>query len=294
MRAPSCKNDFPWELLERNAVFVCVMEITMQPVLSPERAHFIPSDRPRVGRVLLASVVLHFALIAILALQERKPAPAPPAYKPAIVATLYQAQPQKAALENVPPLPVPDMKGDDTHNQPAGSEQDSLPIASDSPLSNQTKDNNAPILQVPDAPSLNKAPASSPLTAPVAVDVPSAPVSTSTAPRLSSRQALNGYFSRLEAEKRQAQAEQAARDRRERHRSPVITDTRKDEPEEDTSAPPPVNVDCSSSATKTLSVISRFTGGRVTCSDRGNGFDTFIDARLNKGVKPQENPDNRR
>jgi len=38
-----------------------------------------------------------------------------------------------------------------------------------------------------------------------------------------------------------------------------------------------------------LATIATFTGRRVACSNRSNGFDKSIDKHLNKGVKDDEN-----
>lgn len=270
------------------------MEITLQPVFSPEREHFVPSARSRVGRVLLVSVVLHFLLITILALQERNPAPVRSAQKPPIAATLYPAPVKRAIKESVLRDPPPQAPSNHTQKPLAKRDSDSREIDTKTPVDTTSTAPSQASNPEPKPPAPAVESAKQPLADPAQPDLQPAQSPGTTRPRLSSRQALDGYFSRLEEEKRQAQAEQAARDRREQQRSPVIVDTRKDEPEEDTSAPPPVDVDCSSTTTKTLSVISRFTGGRVTCSDRSTGFDTFIDKRLNKGVDPEVNPDNRR
>ena len=222
-------------------------------------------------------------LLAIV--EQKRRIPAPETVLPISARLIFApATPATAPTEVASPQELPD-------NAPFAEQ---LPLADTKPEEQQT---DAPLLtpaeMVPTEPVINEvAEQQTPSSEMPVTDVPdsSLPVQADhRATPFTSRKALDAFFSQQQADARQREAEMAASEYRKQQTSPEIVDPRKDEPEEEMNAPPPVNVDCSDTTTSVLAVISTYTGGRVTCSDRSNGFEKFIDKRLNKHIKEEQN-----
>ncbi|MEQ5809494.1 hypothetical protein J3369_18980 [Alteromonas sp. NFXS44] len=236
------------------------------------------------------SVIIHLILLAALALMESKRDIPEPVVSTPITATLIRLpQPQTVREpdtlpETIPEASVPDKTEPAAPESKPTQEQAAPPDIKTPPAVKE------PPQQQPVQPETSE-PVQPPVSSVIAQ--PAAPTDSGTVsnrPSLTSRRALDAFFSRQQAASTQQDAEQVAKELRRAKTSPDISDPRKGAEKEDPLAPPPaVEVDCSSKTTQTLAFISRFTGGRATCSDRGKGFEKFIDARINKGVKEEEN-----
>ena len=259
------------------------METMESPFFAPQRPHIeTPHCKKRRG-VFVASVVIHAVLIVILATAEKNRTIPAPELPPPINARLVFKAPTPAVTskENLPHPAI---------TSPPATQ----PVEEPSPQIEKV--DIEPVEPAP-AEKVSQAPAQNPVsttkdTAPAASSAP-APVESEKGSRpatsLTSRRALDAFFSQQQAQARQRDAEMAAKAYRKQKTSPDIVDPRKDKLEEEVNAPPTVNVNCSDTTTNVLATIATFTGGRVACSNRSNGFDKSIDKHLNKGVKDDEN-----
>lgn len=256
------------------------METIESPFFAPQRPHIeTPHSKKRRG-VFVASVVIHAVLIVILATAERnRTIPAPELPPPINARLVFKA-------------PTPAVTSEENLPQPAiSSPSATQPV--EEPLPEIEKVDIEPVEPAP-AEKVSQAPVQNP-TSITKETTPSAPAPVVSekgnrpTTSLTSRSALDAFFSQQQAQARQRDAEMAAKAYRKQKTSPDLVDPRKDKLEEEVNAPPTVNVNCSDTTTNVLATIATFTGGRVACSNRSNGFDKFIDKHLNKGVKDDEN-----
>lgn len=268
------------------------METTDTAFFAPQRPTFDPPRPGKKSGVFVVSVIIHLILLAALALMESKRnIPEPLVSKPITATLIRLPQPQAVREPDTLPEAIPETTVPDKP-EPETAAPESKPTAEQAAPPDTTT---PPAVKEPPQQQPVQPEPSEPVQPPVSsvIAQPAAPTDSgtvSTRPSLTSRRALDAFFSRQQAASTQQDAEQVAKELRRAKTSPDISDPRKGAKKEDPLAPPPaVEVDCSSKTTQTLAFISRFTGGRATCSDRSKGFEKFIDARINKGVKEEEN-----
>lgn len=272
------------------------MEITESPFFAPQRPQIETPQRRKRRGVFFASLVIHGVLIVVLASVEQKktlpkqelpppiaarlvftPVKAPPgeARSPQDSADQLLQEQQLPEAQPVTPQATPPEQADSQNAENSSREADTAPPKAVEPPDDQ-------LIQRDSMTTTDSAPK-----APVN---PVQDTGTRRSSSLTSRQALDNFFSKQKSQAQQREAEIAAGEFRKQRTSPELTNPRKDEPEVETNAPPPVNVDCSDTTTSVLAVIAGYTGGRVTCTNRSNGFEKFIDKRLNKSTKEENKP----
>lgn len=269
------------------------MEITESPFFAPQRPEIETPQRRKRRGVFFASLIIHALLVLILATVEQKRTIPNPETPPPISAKLVFS----------PTKPVPGEKQglpDNANEIPVSeksSGQETLASAKSDSVTQDDQPNSQEVVASPPPPVEQQS--EEPVADAPAIVKDNTPAATATnvqekgnrpVSSLTSRQALDAFFSNQQRTAQQRDAEIAASEYRKQKISPGIVDPRKDEPEEEMNAPPPVNVNCSDTTTNVLAVIAGYTGGRVTCTNRSNGFEKFIDKRLNKQIKEQQNP----
>lgn len=289
-----------WNSLEESLSLLS-MEIYNDAFFSPHRTPPTMAQKTKSGWVLAVSVLFHVGLVFLLLVGHREPKLPP----------LPDIQPIKARLYSLPnPKPAPVEEQQNVPPVAKKEEPEVITPKEDKVIPKVQPDTNEKVMTPPSTPAPAK-PAPEPLAPekpapeaatpkkPAAPEVqavtPSPPVTsdkgTAPATSLSSRKALDAFFSRHQAEKLQEQAEDVAREYRQEHKSPHIVDPRKNKTEEEyLNGSPPKMVDCSNMASKSLSFLSQFTGGNMKCSSRGADFEKFIDARLEKDDSVRKPP----
>ncbi|MBU2978614.1 hypothetical protein [Alteromonas sp. C1M14] len=271
------------------------MEIYNDTFFSPHRSPPAVVKTSKNRRVWFFSLLFHLGLIIIVISRHQdtelpnQPLPAP------IKAKLYT--PAKPAVPPPAPAPIEEEK-----TVPSIEEELPVPEVDKTPeeitAPPQSADNNQASSASPPSPATDISTAPEPSVPEAAAPTekqPAPSVTTNTGPStanpLTSRQALDAFFSRQQEDKLQEQAEDVAREYRQKHKSPHIVDPRKNKTEEEyRNGPPPKLVDCSNTASKSLSILSQFTGGNMKCSTRGAEFEKYIDARLKKDDSVRKPP----
>jgi hypothetical protein len=95
------------------------------------------------------------------------------------------------------------------------------------------------------------------------------------------KEAASQYFDAYNNDQLAQEAVDAAREYQHNKTHPTIVDPRKDNDEQAIPPRPVKRVDCTSSAAKTLAVLSGITGGTLQCTNLGDP-NRFIDARIKK------------
>lgn len=253
------------------------METMDSPFSAPPRPKFDSPRNEKRRDIWLLSLLFHLILFAVLAGMEKERLIPAPITAPPISATLVF--PTRIASENTPSQQSPPNEESRPPNAkplftdaPSTAQSLSASDVEQQTASQPTPENDKPVIP-------------SQLTPEVRPTAPDATQTRGMTGALTSRQALDHFFNQQRAAALQREARVAASEHRRITLSPDIVDPRKGDPEEEMSAPPAVEVDCSGTATHVLATIANYTGGRVTCSDRSKGFDKFIDARVNKRQK---------
>lgn len=269
------------------------MEITESPFFAPQRPHIeTPLRRKRRG-VFFASLIIHALLVLLLATVEQNRTIPNPVTLPPISAKLVfsPTKPLSGKETNLPDTAVEVPQSEQPSKQEAvtSTKADSVTQEEQANSQEQIAAPPQPDDQPHDEPAPD-APGSAQDNTPAAPATNVQERGNRPVSSLTSRQALDAFFSSQQRSAQQRDAEMAASEHRKQQISPEIVDPRKDQSEEEVYAPPPVNVDCSDTTTNVLAVIAGYTGGRVTCTNRSSGFEKFIDKRLNKQIKEQQNP----
>lgn len=242
-------------------------QITFDAFHAPERPT-LPAFAKRKGwRALALSVLIHLSIIAIagwLAVNKNTtPVAVPP---PAIEARLipFIAPPKPAEPVSVSPQLEQDIEEQHTQLAPADSTK---PEANAEPEVNNPE---------PAQEAVNSEPPSQPQT------VTAAPVVTEQQPTstLSSRERLDRFFSAQRQLQMEETAQQAAKTFREQKTSPVIVDSRKNNPKPIQDGPAPKRVNCSSTVNKSVALLGSLFGGNMKCTEPPD-FEGFIEARKN-------------
>jgi len=260
---------------------------TIEPHYVPERAQVSRGSRGnskgKLAKGLLISTLVHLIGLVMVVIMTKFENPVSPSHqslqKPApINATLYfppisvknpvTQPPVEPASTSETPKPATKVV-DNVKRAATPTEPDVIPETIEAP---KPALNTAPPMPVS---TENAHPPTTPLTT-------SATTKNQQAGRLNlSPRASTAQF--LNQREQQAVAEEgirAAQEFQRKKQSPDLIDSRKDK-EEVLIQRPVKKVNCTSTAGKTVAVLSAFTGGTLKCT-KLNGHDNFIDARVNK------------